>query len=53
MSPFQYAKNINGTASLVDTIRKIKEKYNTPGHHRIQFATCSCNVVDRKENKKW
>ena len=30
-SPIQYTKNINGTASLVDAIIKIQEKYSTPG----------------------
>ena len=30
-SRIQYTKNINGTASHVDAIRKIQEKYNTPG----------------------
>lgn len=51
-SPIQYTKNINGTASLVDAIRKIQEKYNTPGQYRIQFASCSCKVVDKNERKK-
>ena len=52
MFPLQYSKNINGMASLVDTIRKILKKYNTLGQYRILFATCSCKVVDRKERKK-
>ena len=50
-SPIQYTNNINGMASLVDAIRKIPVKYNTPGQYRILFATCSCKVVDRKERK--
>ena len=51
-SPIQYTKNINGTASLVDAIRILQEKYNTPGRYRILFATCSCKVVNRKERKQ-
>ena len=51
-SPIQYTKNINGTASLIDAIRILQEKYNTPGQYRILFATCSCKVVNRKERKK-
>ena len=38
-------------ASLVDSIRKILEKYNTLGRCRIPFTTCSCKVFDRKEKK--
>ena len=41
-SPIQYTKIINGAAPHVDAISKLQEKYNTPGHHRIQFASCSC-----------
>ena len=50
-SPVQYTKNIDGTASPVDAIRKILEKYNNLRQLRILFATCSCKVVDRKERK--
>ena len=52
-SPIQYTKNINGTASHVDAIRKIQEKYNTLRQYRKQFATCSCRVVNRTERKKY
>ena len=51
MSPIQYTKK-SGVASLVDAIRKMQEKYNTPGHYRIQFATCLCKVVARSKRKK-
>ena len=37
----------------IHAIRKIQEKYNTPGEYRILFATCSCKVVDRKEKKQF
>lgn len=43
---------LNGMALLVDAFSKIQEKYDTPGHYRIQFALCSCKVVDRNERKK-
>ena len=52
MSPIRYTKNINERASLVNAIRQIQEKCSAPGHYRIQFATCSCKVVDRKERRK-
>lgn len=32
--------------------RKMQKKYNTPGHYRIQFATCLCKVVARSKRKK-
>ena len=51
-SPIQYTKNINGSAWLVDAIRKILEKYNTLVQYRILFATCSCKVFDRKDRNK-
>ena len=52
-SPIQYTKNINGTSSHVDAIRKIQENYNTLGQYRKLFATCSCKVVNRTERKKY
>ena len=43
---------MNGTASLVDAIKEIQGKYNTPGHYRIQFATCLCKEVVKNERIK-
>ena len=48
----QYTKNINGTALLVEAVHSIQKEYNSTGHYKIQFVSCSCANVDRSERKK-
>ena len=51
MTPIEHTKNINGTAS-VEAMSKIQKKYNSPGHYKIQFFTCSCKNSNLKKKKK-
>ena len=48
----QYTKNINGTASVVETVSTIQNECKSTGHYKIQFVLCSCANVDRTERKK-
>ena len=48
----QYTKNINGTASLVETVSTIQNECESTGHYKIQFVSCSCANIDRSERKK-
>ena len=51
MTPIEHTKNINETAS-VEAMSKIQKKYNSPGHYKIQFLTCSCKNSNLEKKKK-